>query len=199
MSFFLNLFGEGLRCWVCDIPINQFKEMLDVKERHQLEWERLFFDFDFIKHYGFDHWSEMATRGEHRFFALKKKNYIELKEKRKTMFKISADELAVNATLFPIYNLKTEANLLFPPVEGMKTILIVEQETGTFAKFELFSSSFIVEDLAFTTIQAIESYLYPAMVSLSYKNEELVSISEDLVVRGTGIMLLHEESNSGYM
>ena len=79
MAVVLNLFGEGLRCWVCDIPLAQFQEMLAIKERHQLPWERLFFDFDFIKHYGFDHWSEMATRGEHRFFSLKKNNYIELK------------------------------------------------------------------------------------------------------------------------
>jgi hypothetical protein len=193
MAVVLNLFGEGLRCWVCDIPLAQFQEMLAIKERHQLPWERLFFDFDFIKHYGFDHWSEMATRGEHRFFALKKNNSIELKEKRKMLFKIDADELDLNFTLFPIFQISVEENIRFPKLPGMKTILLVEQETGCFGKFEIQTTTFDINQLQFLTLHAIESYLYPALVAINYAGENLQLVSDDLVVRGTGVMLLHEE------
>jgi hypothetical protein len=193
MAVVLNLFGEGLRCWVCDIPLAQFQEMLTIKERHQLPWERLFFDFDFIKHYGFDHWSEMATRGEHRFFALKKNNSIELKEKRKMLFKIDADELDLNFTLFPIFQISVEENIRFPQLPGMKTILLVEQETGCFGKFEIQTTTFDINQLQFLTLHAIESYLYPSLIAINYAGENLQLVSDDLVVRGTGVMLLHEE------
>jgi hypothetical protein len=193
MAVVLNLFGEGLRCWVCDIPLAQFQEMLAIKERHQLPWERLFFDFDFIKHYGFDHWSEMATRGEHRFFALKKNNSIELKEKRKMLFKIDADELDLNFTLFPIFQISVEENIRFPQLPGMKTILLVEQETGCFGKFEIQTTTFDINQLQFLTLQAIESYQYPTLLAINYAGENLQLVSDDLVVRGTGVMLLHEE------
>lgn len=197
MSVVLNLFGEGLRCWVCDIPLAQFQEMSAIKERHQLPWERLFFDFDFIKHYGFDHWSEMATRGEYRFFALKKSNSIELKEKRKTLFKIDADELDLNFTLFPIFNVHVEDNIRFPPLPGMQTILLVEQETGMFGKFEINTSNFDVNQLQFLTLHAIESYQYPSLVEIYYAGEQLKVVSEDLVVRGSGVMLLHGLDEQG--
>ena len=61
MSIVLNLFGDGIRYWICDIPIARFEKMKQLKEQENSDWEQLFYDLSFLKDFAFDHGSSLAT------------------------------------------------------------------------------------------------------------------------------------------
>jgi hypothetical protein len=74
MSIILNLFGEAVRYWICDIPKAHFIVMEQDRAKNNLNWEEFFFDLTKLKQFGFGHWDEMANRGEFKCFPLNNRN-----------------------------------------------------------------------------------------------------------------------------
>ena len=83
MGYFLNFFGEGFRFWECYIPEKQFIEFNRLKKKHNREWGNLFFDLDFLAHFGYSHWSDLSERKEVRGFQIIEHNTIEIKLQNK--------------------------------------------------------------------------------------------------------------------
>lgn len=81
MAIIVNLFGEGIRYWICDIPTDKFQEMEQLKTEQNEEWEQSLYDLSFLKNFGYLHWSELASRGEFKLFLLNKKTELNSKEK----------------------------------------------------------------------------------------------------------------------
>jgi len=67
--------------------------MKKIKLKHNVEWENLFFDFDFLNHYGFNHWSELSRTPPKVVFLINSSNLIEIKQAGKLITRFKSNEL----------------------------------------------------------------------------------------------------------
>ncbi|MBU3660028.1 MAG: hypothetical protein FGM14_09170 [Flavobacteriales bacterium] len=181
MPYFINLFGESLRYWICDLPQETYDFMLKYKEEKEKSWEELFFDFDFLNTFGFNHWSELTSHPEQRGFLITKNNRIEVKGKTKKVLKLNANELLSQNTLFPLYQVTMlESNL---PLNEFKRIVLLNYEIGQFAKYSFESDSFEVDKLDFLVHKFPYSNADFLLVNIKYKDVELKMLEEDTLVK----------------
>ena len=124
MNYILNLFGTGIRYWICEIPISVFEEMTRIQIKQKVEWEQLLFDFDFLKHFGYHHWSELSKHPEQTGFLLDPQNRIEIKQGSKFIARFRANELTNHETLFPLYQ-SVYKPLDYTPKTGIKIAPII--------------------------------------------------------------------------
>ncbi len=103
MPCIINLFGIGIRYWICKLPEDIYDEMQQIRIKHSFEWEQLLFDFDLLAHFGYAHWSELSDNPEQTGFLLDPQNRIEIKQGAKFIARFRANELTNDATLFPLY------------------------------------------------------------------------------------------------
>ena len=185
MSFLLNLFGTGIRYWVCDIPTEQFNEMEQIRIKHSVEWEVLLSDFDFLKHYDYAHWSEISSFSEQKGFYLNSHNKVEIKEKNRFIARFKADELMNANALFPLYKtFNLHSN--FPNHPATERLIIKQEETGLFAKYELFTEEFQIEKLQFQ-LEITEQH--SLLKSIIYPEISIIEQKEDTVVTGISIQI----------
>jgi len=64
MGYIINLFGTGIRYWNCEVAQEVFDDMNRIRGKNQVAWEQVLFDLDFLNHYGFGHWSELAKSSD---------------------------------------------------------------------------------------------------------------------------------------
>jgi len=180
MPFFINLFGESMRYWICDLPKETYDFISKYKEENNKSWEELFFDFDFLNTFGFNHWSELTDYPEFRGFLINKNNRIEVKGKIKKALKIDATELLSKNTLFPLYKVSMiETNL---PLNDSKRFVLINYEIGQFAKYSFESELFEVDKLDFQVSQFPYSYVDYLLVNIQYQGVELKILQEDTLV-----------------
>lgn len=185
--FIINLFGTGIRYWICDIPMPQFEKMETIKEQHKVEWEHLLFDFDFLKRFGYEHWSEISRYPEQVGFLLNKENRIEIKLKAKLITRFFAYELSNQETLFPLYQ-TYEKEYQFQGLSSTKRLLIMQFEKGLIGKYEILTNQFDISTLKFGLTQL------PSQVVISgimYQGSELKCLKDDTLVTGTKVILLN--------
>jgi hypothetical protein len=186
MSFIINLFGTGIRYWICEIPLPIFDEMSEIKEKNQVEWENLLFDFDFLKHFGYDHWSELSMHPEQIGFLLDPLNRIEIKQGSKFIARFRANELTNHETLFPLYQ-TAHSELSYPTDSGCQTIVLIQFEKGLISKYKFESNLFTINDLSFKTSSIKELYF---LNDIALNQIELVSCSDDTVAIGCLVLLV---------
>ena len=183
MSFLLNLFGTGIRYWICDIPSEQYNEMEQIRVKHSVKWEELISDFDFLKHYGYAHWSELSSFPEQKGFYLNAQNKLEIKEKNRFIARFKADELLNTIALFPLYktiNLPSD----FPCNPATERLIIKQEETGLFAKYELFTEELLIEKLQFQLEITEHNSL---LTRITYPGIYIVEQKEDTLITGISI------------
>jgi hypothetical protein len=183
VSFLLNLFGTGIRYWICDIPTEQFNEMEQIRVKHSVEREELLCDFDFLKHYGYAHWSELSSYPEQKGFYLNSHNKAEIKEKNRFIARFKAEELMNTNALFPLYKtFNLHSN--FPNHPATERLIIKQEETGLFAKYELFTEDFLIEELQFQ-LEITEQY--SLLTGIKYPEISIIEQKEDTVITGITI------------
>ncbi len=187
MAIIVNLFGEGIRYWICDIPTDKFQEMEQFRTEQNEEWEQSLYDLSFLKKFGYLHWSELASRGEFKLFLLNKKNRIELKKKSKLLERIITLDLDNVQTVFPLYETEVIENLTIPKIEGCVSFILAQYETGLFAKYQIDEDNLLFTDIRFNIIQQIEGNDLSGLSGISYKEKFVRQVDEDTLVRGSKI------------
>lgn len=179
-KFIINLFGTGIRYWICEIPIPLFEEMNKIRINHKVEWENLLFDFDFLKHFGFDHWSELSPHPDQTGFLLDFQNRIEIKQGAKFIARFRANELMNSETLFPLYQ-TTQFDLECTPAPNTQQFILAQFEKGLVAKFNFAAKHFSIDDLTFK-IQLLQNLSFLSDIELNL--EVLHRSSDDTVTTG---------------
>jgi hypothetical protein len=134
MKYVINLFGTGIRYWDCHVEKEIFDEMSKIKLKHNVEWENLLFDLDFLQHYGFDHWSELSPNSPRIGFLLKTENTIEIKQGSKLITRFKSSELDEKQVLFPLYQTK-EAAIPERSIENHIYLKLLQLEKGLISKY----------------------------------------------------------------
>jgi hypothetical protein len=179
MRYYVNLFGESLRYWICDIPKETYDFMKQIKDEKQCEWENLFYDFDFLNSFGFNHWSELSESPEYRGFLIGENNRIEVKTTKKVL-KITSNEL-IQDTLFPLYQV-SKINQIKPNL-AYKRFILIQFETGQFAKYSFHSEKFDVNNLEFLLQELDFGFVNHLLVTLKYNNKTLDLLQEDTLIK----------------
>ena len=192
MSIVLNLFGDGIRYWICDIPIARFEKMKQFKEQENSDWVQLFYDLSFLKDFGFDHWSSMATRGEFKLFLLNNQNRIEFKKKSKLSERIITHDLDNSRTFLPLYQTHIIKNCTIPKIENSISFILAQQETGLFAKYELNIEKLLFSDLEFHLVQQIEGNSINALSEIYFQGSALKQTNEETLVRSSKVWWISE-------
>jgi len=174
-NYILNLFGTGLRYWICEIPKPVFEEMTKIKTKKKVEWEQVLFDFDFLKHFGYDHWSELSSFPEQTGFLLDHQNRIEIKQGAKFIARFKAHELKNQETLFPLYQAFTNPFKMDESF-GTKRFILMLFEKGQIGKFHFNADQFTINDLKFGLIKMKDLYF---LKDVHYKNKRLENSSND--------------------
>lgn len=179
MTYVLNFFGTGIRYWICELPILQFEEMEKIKQQHKVEWENLLFDFDFLKHFGYKHWSELSRYPEQIGFLLLPENRIEIKEKAKFLIRFKAYDLLNSETLFPLFY--CESSHFVPPViiKNTQLLLLIHLEKGLIGKYKIETNGLDINQLKYQ-LQSFDKYHF--LSSLKYINQTLILAQSDTVV-----------------
>ena len=187
MTYIINLFGTGIRFWICDIRQDEFDEMQTIQQRNQVEWENLLFDFDFLKHFGFKHWSELSKQPEQTGILLLPENRIEIKLKAKFVSRFKANELFNLGTFFPLFQ-TVHVPLNLNSESDSKKIIIVQIEKGLIGKYRFVSEEFLMNDLLFELTEFNElTYL----TGLEFKGKRTKCTLEDSIVIGTKVFIIN--------
>jgi hypothetical protein len=186
MSYIINLFEIGIRYWICDLPEPIFEEMLRLQTKHKVHWEQLLFDFDLLKHFGYNHWCQLSQQTEKTGFLLEPQNRIEIKQGSKFIARFKADQLTNSSTLFPLYQI-TETKWLPDTKEGCKTFILTQHEKGLIGKFKFEADEFKIEYLNFN-IKNLESFSF--LSEFEYQNQKLKKISDDVLTISNSAILI---------
>jgi hypothetical protein len=186
MDYIINLFGTGIRYWICEIPLPVFEKMNTIRLNHKVEWEELLFDFDFLQHFGYKHWSELSDQPEQTGFLLDPQNRIEIKQGAKFIARFRAHELLDEETLFPLYQ-TTIADFLIRQKQGYTSFVLIQFEKGLIGKFRIKTEIFNIEHLCFMLCSISEQHI---VSELRYTKEALKLMHEDAFVVGTHVYFL---------
>jgi hypothetical protein len=124
---------------------------------------------------------------EQRAFALTRENRIEIKHKGRFIEKFNALELLGDGLLFPRYA-TLAMHPSFPMLEEHKRIILLQHETGLFAKFQFDTPTFDTSQLAFLLVEPIPQQTQQWLHGIQFKGEEIVPFHEEMVVRGSHVI-----------
>lgn len=184
-KFIINLFGTGVRYSICEIPIPLYEEMSKIKLNHKVEWEDLLFDFDFLKHFGFDHWSELSQQPEQTGFLIDQQNRIEIKQGAKFIARFRANELMNSETLFPLYK-TTQFNLKLTSGPNTRDFVLAQFENGLISKFRFDANQFSIDELTFK-IHHLKNLSF--LSAIEFNQEVLQRSSDDTLTTGSLVYL----------
>jgi hypothetical protein len=187
MSIILNLFGESIRYWVCDISNDLQLELLQAKEKYQVDMETLLFDLDFLKHVGYDHWSELSNQEEKNGFFLTRSNRIEIKQNNHLLTKFRADELYNEGLLFPKYRVEMKEQNIENQSEENRMV-IVQHEIGLFGKYQLETHEFDIDELKFHLAKTNQDGVGELLHKIDYQGDFLLLLKDDTVVNKTRVL-----------
>jgi hypothetical protein len=185
-NFIINLFGTGIRYWICEVPIEMYDKMQRIKDKYQVEWENLLFDFDFLKHFGFNHWSELSSHPEEIGFLLIPENRIEIKCGAKFVARFRAIDLNSTATLFPLFR-TSEVIRPFDKKPTSKSFILIHYEKGLIAKYQFVADHVEIEDLDFQ-LENCANYLI--LKNINYRSALIPSVRDDSLTISTKVLEL---------
>jgi len=159
--------------------------MTKIKTKKKVEWEQLLFDFDFLKHFGYAHWSELSDQPERTAFLLDAQNRIEIKHGSKFVTRFRANELMNQETLFPLYQTAI-SKLINAPKDGPPTLLIFQIEKGMMGKYRFESTDFSIDNLRFDLMWFGEELV---LKEIAFNSAPLQPIQGDSLVIGTGVII----------
>lgn len=159
--------------------------MLAIKEKHNVEWEQLLFDFDFLKHFGYNHWSEMSNLKEQTGFLLTTENRIEIKQKTKFITRFRADALLNQDTLFPLYKTSSESSK-FLENNYTKRIILIQFEKGLIGKYILDIDIINIDNLEFHLTKMNDLVI---LSTIQYESKLLKNSSQDSLVIGVRVVM----------
>ncbi len=132
MSIIINLFGTGLRCWLCEIPIFRYEQLQLAASFTDSRIEEVIFDLDRLNKIGYSHWKNIYPIQEINGFILHPLNTIEIKNKGKKIDKFRAHDLNnTDSTLFEIYNTQN-ITIKAENKNKYKYLLIGQKEVGNY-------------------------------------------------------------------
>ena len=160
--------------------------MNEFRLHHQVEWERLLFDFDFLQRFGFNHWHELSNKPECTGFIINSSNKMELKLGSKFITRFKSFELLNQETFFPLY--KTSFfDLKKEQIPNIQTFLLIQFETGLIGKYKIHSKDFLMDDLEFHCCR-LNGMSF--ISQLSYRNQILKSTKNDSVSTSSMVILI---------
>ena len=174
------MFGNGIRVWVCDIENSLFLDM--EKQLNGQSWDLAIVDYDFLKHFGYYHWSELSSHPEIIGLELSSSSRIEIKRTSKKLGGFKGVDLVEQQALFPMYNTILKSTCSIP--SGKKRLLILENETGQTHSFKIELDEVLMNQLEFQ-IQEFGSRFY--CTGIAFNNQLLVSDRNDTVMRGLNV------------
>ncbi len=186
--YFVNLFGNGIRYWNCDLPHDVFIAMDEARRKREEKWETLLFDTDFLMSFGILHWQHLSETGEKRAFSLSRDNRIEIKQKSKFIDKFKSIDLLGEESLFPKYSTSLK-NEDVPLKEGHQRMVLVHYEVGLFAKFEFNTPSFEVDHLRFVMVDPIPGITQQWLCGIELNGSTLTSVKNDVLFRGSTVYM----------
>ena len=181
-KYIINLFGTSYRILECSISDDQFIQFDIFCQKHQIDWEDFFNDYDVLNHFNINKWTDFSNSAERILYPLTARNKVEIKEKNKFILKIYAEELLNQNSLFELYNSKIYQYQSEIKKEH-KSFLIIQEETGLNAKFEIDTSIFDINKLAFNYYQDFVGLQENNLFEITYDNQLLKNLKEDTVVR----------------
>ena len=189
MSYFINLFGTGIRYWTCNVPKDLFNQMDQERLKTNIDWETLIYDQGFLKMFGYKNFQDLSKAKEKIGFILNKGNKIEIKQRAKYLLKTSSRELYGDESLFPKF--QTEIiNLDFVPKDDMILMIIIQTEVGLIGKFTIENELFNIDQLTFRLTKLLPEDSDLVLFELNYDSKKLRSIKDDSVIRNTKVVII---------
>ncbi|MFN5911195.1 MAG: hypothetical protein ACK45H_07680 [Bacteroidota bacterium] len=183
--YIINLFGEGIRYWICDLEDPLWEPLTHYKMTHQINWNDLLVDLSLLKKFGILHWSELAVEQERSGLLINATNRIEIKKGSRTLERLYADELMHSKTLFP----KFRTALREFKTDIQRNPIIVQFETGLVAKFRIDEDGLLIDNLNFCLERPFPGQPETVFTTLEYKGSKLRKEREDTVVRGFQVLI----------
>jgi hypothetical protein len=159
--------------------------MTRIQIKQKVGWEQLLFDFDFLKHFGYNHWSALSNQSEQTGFLLDPQNRFEIKQGSKFIARFRANELTNDETLFPLYQTVCKP-LDYTPKTESKIIMIIQMEKGLIGKYNFEADLISINDLTFEMTE-IDDLTY--LSSVSFKEIKLAKKHDDTIIVGTKVMV----------
>jgi len=179
MSVIINLYGTGVRCWLCEIPIFRYKQLKQVADFNDATLVDVIFDLDRLNRIGYSHWSNLFSLKEICGFNIKPANRIEIKKKTHVLTKFSTQEILGQNSLFDLYNRRT-VELKIQIKSGFKYILVGQKEIGRY-KYKIETDNFKIDKLCFSICKGINNE--DNLVTLSYNNKNLRPMPDDTLIQ----------------
>ena len=178
----INMFGCGIRYWICKIPIDAFSEFKKLHKKHNEDYENLFFDLDVLKELGYSCWSNVYKIHEGRGFFIKDRNRIEIKHKTKRLRGFDSSDLLYQPLMFDPYSLNKDNTKLISSKEFI-LVALVQLETGSFFRFKLDNNEFEINKLNFQLNYGIlHNYFKEEFITdLTYDGVSIDQKKEDVV------------------
>ena len=172
---YINLFGTGVRYWLCELKASVFDEMERLRIAKNAQWENLLFDFGFLERFGYKHWSELSTRKEQVGLLLDSMNRIEIKQSHKIISRFQASELTGGDTLFQLHNILSK-RIVIQSDEVTKRFVLMHFEKGLMGKFLINAEDFRIGEIVYETKSI---YQFQFLANIHYKSSVLEKIKDD--------------------
>lgn len=195
MDTIINLFGAGVRYWVCRFPDQEVDRLASFRTKNNLKWEDIFFDLHTLALFGYENWESFNVILEGSGWLTADRNWIEIKVGRKKR-KIRTDEFLGSGLMFDLFK-KVHSNWVHEPEEGTRDILLIQLETGLTAKYVLSEEGLDLSKLIFELQPKwMEDLLGMNWVeNISYTDGVSKKTKEDTLVRENRIKWINYDQN----
>ena len=187
----INMFGSGIRYWVCEIPMDEFISIQKIRDHFKIEYENIFFDLELLEKIGFSNWENIHCVDKGRGFIIKERNRIEIKRKAKLLKSFDSSELIYSPLLLEQHKIiYDDFNRL--KNDDFKLIALIQFEVGSFFRFNCDVENFDVNKLHFVlNYDKIHLSIGEQFVSdLVYDFTKLKQMKEDVVCTGNQVVFL---------
>lgn len=179
MPTIINLFGTGIRCWICEIPLHRYNQLKEVAAFHNTTLDNILFDLEILQRLGYKHWSTIFPIEEIVGFIIDDRNKVEIKNGTKILSKFISSQILGHEAFFKLYTTK-EVEFKITNRPEHKYLLLGQKEIGSY-KYKVNTDNFEIEKLCFSFCKGINNE--NSVVTISYNNKGLKPIKIDTIVR----------------
>jgi len=158
--------------------MEEYAIMTDYKKLSNKSWCELFFDFDFLKQFKRNHWSELANV-EEKGFLINSQNLIEIRKKNKLLEKFSSIQLVLQNTIFPLY----QTSIAPIKFDKPNQFAIIQFEKGLIAKYEIKSVKLDLNKLLFNLVKSEKNEFLPFHLNeINYLENKIENKMDDSLI-----------------
>lgn len=189
--FNINMFGCGIRYWICKIPVEAFGQFEKLHQKYKEDYENLFFDLNVINKLGYSNCSDIYNIHSGRGFVVRERNRIEIKDKTKHLKRFDSSDLLYTPLMFDPYKL-VKNNTHLTASKEFKLVALVQLETGSFFRFRLNEFEFDISKLTFhLNYDKLHDHFKEEFIThLTYNGVLLEEKKEDVVCTGNRVLFL---------